>query len=95
MKQINTDELQTIDLSLIGDNLPESASVLRPALWQDGDEYCALLGPDPQEGVFGCGPTPQQAIQDWDLHLQERRAVHKPGDEVVAYVEEKLAAGFK
>lgn len=40
--------------------------VLRPRLFPDGDQWCALLGDNIQVGVVGFGDTPSQAANDFD-----------------------------
>lgn len=52
--------------------LPRAADVLQPVLFQESNQYCCLLGPDPQAGVFGCGTTAQEAVNDWEQHLKDR-----------------------
>lgn len=39
---------------------------LRPALYPDGNMWCALYGKNLQEGVAGFGATPQKAAEDFD-----------------------------
>ena len=44
-----------------------SPSVLyRPALFPDGDKWCALLGENLAEGVAGFGNTPAEAMAAFD-----------------------------
>ncbi len=69
-------------------DLPITVQELRPIVFMDGDSYCCLLGPDPQAGVFGCGKTSEQAINDWDEHLRERMQSPAEGDEVATYIKE-------
>lgn len=35
-----------------------------PKIYQDGDQWCALVGDNLQEGTAGYGDTPQEAIDD-------------------------------
>lgn len=37
-------------------------SVLKPKLFKDGDQWCALHGDDLQVGISGFGPTPAKAL---------------------------------
>jgi hypothetical protein len=41
--------------------------LLRPKLYPDGDQWCALLGSNLQEGVCGFGNTPAEAATAFDL----------------------------
>ncbi len=37
-----------------------------PALYKDGNQWCALYGANIQEGVAGFGDTPSDAMLDFD-----------------------------
>jgi hypothetical protein len=62
----------TISLDYNSDDLPKSVKKLKPILFHEGNAFCCLLGPDPQEGIFGCGNTEKEALEDWDKHAKER-----------------------
>ncbi|SRR6266849_593047 len=36
----------------------------------DGDQYCALVGPDPMQGRMGCGPTPSDALRNLATEIE-------------------------
>jgi hypothetical protein len=95
MQQMNTEGLNTIDLALLQDDLPESVRLLRPVLWQEGDHYCCLLGADRQTGVFGTGKSPESAMLDWDRHLSERLAVPDQHDEFSIELRRLLEKNFR
>ncbi len=40
--------------------------LLRPRIFQDGDQWCALLGDNLQEGVCAFGDSPSKASYEWD-----------------------------
>ncbi len=42
-------------------------SRLRPRIFKDGDQWCALYGEDLQSGVAGFGATPRAAETAFDL----------------------------
>jgi len=46
-------------------------AILKPKLFKDGNQWCALYGKDLQEGIAGFGDTPRLAIYDfnkqWDV----------------------------
>ncbi|WP_114791317.1 hypothetical protein U0035_00240 [Niabella yanshanensis] len=69
---------------------PPLVRELRPIIWEEGPSYCCLLGPDFREGILGYGPTIEEAVADWELHVQERLEHHEPGDEIAAFIEETL-----
>jgi len=52
--------------------LPESVRQVKPIVYKDGDSFCCVSGPTLQEGIVGCGPTPELAMQDWDEHYKEQ-----------------------
>jgi len=69
---------------------PPLVRELRPIIWEEGPSYCCLLGPDFRDGILGYGPTIEEAVADWERHVQERLAHHEPGDEIAAFIEETL-----
>jgi hypothetical protein len=68
-------------------DIPDSAKTFQPVLFKDGNSFCCVLGPDPQEGVVGCGQTPAEALKDWDKNLQQRKTVTDKNDEVALYIQ--------
>jgi len=90
MKQLEVPEEMKIDVDFSNKKLPESARLFTPLLFKDGDAYCCVLGPDPQEGVFGCGKTPIEALKDWSKNLEKKKKVVDPDDEVAFYINETL-----
>lgn len=40
--------------------------LMQPAIYPDGNQWCALYGEDIQEGVAGFGNTPSAACADFD-----------------------------
>ena len=77
--------------SVITIPLTGAAKALQPILFKEGKDFCCLLGPNPQEGVFGCGDTPKQALNDWESHLKEHLATAADSDQVVQHVKKILA----
>lgn len=53
------------------------SAVYRPAIYPDGDMWCALYGANLQEGVAGFGPTPAEAMDDFDKQWREQRLRRK------------------
>jgi len=50
----------------------ERPSVLfRPKLSIDGNQWCALYGDNPQDGVAGFGDSPTKAMRDFDRAWQD------------------------
>ena len=49
----------------------------KPKLFRDGDQWCALLGDDIQEGVCGFGNSPANAMHAFDkAWCQPIKAAH-------------------
>jgi hypothetical protein len=86
MKQMQVPEEMRVNIDFNEDDLPLSVIRFHPVVFRDGDSYCCLLGPNPSEGVFGCGKTAKEALLDWDINLQERIKEGNDNDEVTAYV---------
>lgn len=89
---MNVEESMKVNIDFTAPDLPASARRLEPLVWKEGDSYCCVLGPDPEEGVFGCGDTPQEALADWDEHLAEHLATTTDENEVTRYVKDILRA---
>lgn len=60
------------ELDLIDAKSTPSA-LLRPAVYPDGDMWCALYGEDLQRGVAGFGETPELACADFDKNWRGQR----------------------
>ena len=57
--------------------IPDSIERYRPIIFADADAFCCQLGTF-QEGITGCGKTPQEAMWDWDKNLQAMKVTGKP-----------------
>jgi hypothetical protein len=88
MKQMEIPEEMKIDIDY-NDIFPLSVGKLRPQVFRDGDHYCCLLGPNPAEGVFGCGETVTEALLDWDDQMHKRVMNADENDEVAAFIKSK------
>lgn len=42
------------------------SAIFRPSIGLDGNKWCALYGPNLQEGVAGFGDSPADAMADFD-----------------------------
>lgn len=47
--------------------------LLRPAVYPDGNMWCALYGKNLQHGVFGFGETPEAACADFDKNWRTQK----------------------
>jgi hypothetical protein len=89
MKQMDLPDNMKVKIDFSDQSVPASVKVLKPLLFVDGNSYCCVLGEDPQAGVFGCGVTAHEALQDWDNHLKERIA-SRENDELTPYIKNTL-----
>jgi len=48
--------------------LESPAFILRPKLFIDGDQWCALYGDNIQDGVCGFGSSPAKAFGNFDVN---------------------------
>lgn len=46
------------------------SALYRPAIYPDGNQWCALYGEDLQMGVAGFGDTPELACADFDKNFR-------------------------
>lgn len=53
MIQMNVPDSMKVKIDFENARLPESVKTLRPLFFEDGTGFCCVLGPDPQDGVFG------------------------------------------
>ena len=52
--------------------LRRPATLMRPRVFIDGNMWCALYGGDLHEGVAGFGPSPAEAMTDFDKNWNAR-----------------------
>lgn len=52
--------------------LSTPSMLLRPLVFRDGDQWCALFGEDLQCGVAGFGYSPEAAYKDFDRAWTEK-----------------------
>lgn len=74
--------MQNMDISFYADRtatvFEESAHemqrysvLLKPKLFKDGNQWCALYGDNLQEGVAGFGDTPHKAMLNFDTEMNK------------------------
>jgi hypothetical protein len=90
MQQMKVPKEIEVQIDFKGPAIPYRAGILHPVVFKDGKNYCCVLGPDLDDGVFGFGESPEQALQDWDKNLTERIELAGEGDELVSYVNNQL-----
>lgn len=64
--------------------------LLRPRMFPDGSQWCALYGDNLQDGVAGFGDTPEKAAIQFDIEWLNARTSAPPEAERVVQREEVL-----
>lgn len=96
MKQMPVEKQAIIDYNMEDKNLPSAVRQFQPTVFKDGSTFCCILGPSPQEGVFGCGDSPQAALKEWDKHLHQLLdGQYKVAEEVKQYIDDTLRTSKK
>lgn len=57
--------------------------LMRPKIYIDGDEWCALYGENLQDGVAGFGISPQKAMSDFDREWRSDKQALAPTKETI------------
>jgi hypothetical protein len=89
MEQMNTDGLNLVRIDYNAGNIPESVQDTKPVIYLRGDQYCCVLGPNPESGISGCGPTTGEALTNFDLRYKERLKNPISGDAVSEYIQHR------
>ena len=94
MQQLDVPDEMKVSVDYGDMQIPVSAKKIKPLVYKDGDSICVVLGPDPQEGIFGCGSNTNAALKDWDTHLKDYLKSYKEDDEITRYIIEKIPGGL-
>lgn len=89
MEQMTMPRDAVIDYNYEAEGVAEPVKEFRPLIFKDGNAYCALLGPDAQAGVFGCGASVDEALDNWTQRFKEV-ASKRGNDEVSQYIMDTL-----
>lgn len=92
MEQMTIDESMRVPIDYTRNDLPTAVKELKPVVFKDGDSYCTLLGPDPQQGIFGCALTVEGSLEDWQRDLRVRTAIVGDRDEILQEIKAKMLA---
>lgn len=70
-------------LSAIEDEQTRPCVLLRPKVYIDGNQWCALYGPNLMEGIAGFGNSPSDAMHAFDkeYHTNLTNSPKEDGDE--------------
>jgi hypothetical protein len=58
----------------IGYQATRPSTIYKPKLSIDGNQWCALYGSNPMEGVEGFGDSPAEAYEDFDKNWNKKLA---------------------
>jgi hypothetical protein len=89
MEQMNTDGLQVVRIDYSMADIPESVQETRPTLYQKGDQYHCVLGPDEARGIVGHGATLKEALIDFDHHFKIRLGKPDRNDPVSEFIQHR------
>lgn len=62
----------------VANSMQRPSVLYRPALSVDGNMWCALYGDDLQAGIAGFGPTPAEAMLDFDANWHKKLNDDRP-----------------
>lgn len=86
MVQMHVAPQDRVDVNFQRESLPISIKIFQPVLFQDGEGYGCLWGPDFHAGIYGQGKTAEEALSNWDLHLRDRIKSKDHEDDVAQHV---------
>lgn len=92
MEQMKISEQLKVALNYEAKELSRAVKELQPVVYQDGNEFCCLLGPNTTTGIFGCGISIAEALKDWERNLEKRIENITENDEVALYTIDVLKA---
>lgn len=61
------------DYEIAANEMQRPCVLFRPAIFLDGNEWCALYGANLQDGVAGFGESPYKAMQEFDAAWYAKR----------------------
>ena len=89
MEQMNSDGVNAVAIDYDNPATPESVQETHPLLYREGNDFCCILGPDPKSGIFGHGPTAQDALTDFDNHYREIETHPIPGNPISDFIQHR------
>jgi hypothetical protein len=89
MEQMNTEGLALVRVDYDSADVPDSVKQTHPVVYRNGGEYCCVLGPDPERGIFGRGKTLNDALSKFDRQFQERLEHPIKGDPVSEFIQQR------
>lgn len=66
------------EVTCVGYQMTRPFTVLRPKIYPDGNQWCALYGDNLQDGVCGFGDTPEAAAAAFDKAWNSQTLGQKP-----------------
>lgn len=94
MEQMKINPVDQVFIDYESETISQAVYIFRPVVYEDGNAYCCILGPDPEAGVFGSGTTPKDAMEDWENHVRELIAGPKKNSSTAQYIRENYYKHF-
>ncbi|SIN65345.1 hypothetical protein [Chitinophaga niabensis] len=86
MEQMRINPVDQVFIDYESETISPYVYTFRPVVYEDGNAYCCILGPDREAGVFGSGTTPKDAMEDWEKHVQELIAGPKRNSSTAQFI---------
>ena len=86
MINMNCRSLEIVEIDILWAKLPGSFYDLKPTVYTDGVAFYCLFRPDDSPGIFGSGDSPEDAVRDWDDHLNEVFRSQKENVSLIEYI---------
>lgn len=95
MKQMTVNNEKKIDFDFSRFRLPTYVTLFKPLLFQEGNNYIAVLGPDLESGITGYGDSPEDALINWNDNLRSQIYNADLQNEIIDDIRNKIAAKGK
>jgi hypothetical protein len=90
MEQMIFDQNLIVDIDFTAADVEKTLKTLQPVVFRDNERFCCHLGSDLENGILGCGDSPEAAITDWKEQLKLRIADASEEDELATFVKDSL-----
>ena len=71
MKHATGNTAQIVEFDFLRPGVPSTAASIQPELMKHDDVYSCSWSTDTGAEITGSGETPEQALQNWDMALQD------------------------
>lgn len=95
MKQMVIRDEAVVHVDYESSDLPATVRQFKPVIYEEGNAFCCILGPDRDKGIYSCGGSVKEAIHNWDASFHKRLSNYKEDDEVARFVLDTLSVSKK